>query len=286
MFSGLLSTSLHGVGFVQDRHKFNDTRHGGLNEMANSVNSLAPGISWCDFKNVICNHALLIGVFRSSYDNVLRWMPQDPTDDKSTLVHVMACCLMAPSHYLNQCWPRSPKPYGVSRPQWVNKGIFWKIFDIPASRMLKGGGGVGGTAFTLSIHPSVDRIMSALYLPQNLPDLFHVYRHYQPTPEGVSHVESCFVFSNLKICKICWTHYMTWHVMTTLTYDSIYELDLGLCIFFTKRVYPRLLCCQPDLVYSITLKFVSGSPIDNKSALVQVMVRCQNMMTNFTGIFM
>ena len=23
----------------------------------------------------------------------------------STLVQVMACCLMAPSHYLNQCWP-------------------------------------------------------------------------------------------------------------------------------------------------------------------------------------
>ena len=154
MFSGLLSTSLHGVGFVQDRHKFNDTRHGGLNEMANSVNSLAPGISWCDFKNVICNHALLIGVFRSSYDNVLRWMPQDPTDDKSTLVHVMACCLMAPSRYLNQCWPRSPKPYGVSRPQWVNKGIFWKIFDIPASRMLKGGGGGGGYCFHL-VHPSI-----------------------------------------------------------------------------------------------------------------------------------
>ena len=24
---------------------------------------------------------------------------------RSTLGHVMACCLMAPSHYLNQCWP-------------------------------------------------------------------------------------------------------------------------------------------------------------------------------------
>ena len=55
------------------------------------------------------------------YDNVLRWVPQDLTDDKSTLVQqllvairrwrsgstlvqVMACCLTAPSHYLNQCW--------------------------------------------------------------------------------------------------------------------------------------------------------------------------------------
>ena len=47
-------------------------------------------------------------------------MPQDLTDDKSTLVQVMAWYREATSHYLNQCWPRSPTPYGVTRPQWVN----------------------------------------------------------------------------------------------------------------------------------------------------------------------
>ena len=57
------------------------------------VNSLAPGRSQCDFENVIFNLALLIGVFKSSYDNVLRSMPQNLTDDKSTLVQVMAWCL-------------------------------------------------------------------------------------------------------------------------------------------------------------------------------------------------
>ena len=71
-------------------------------------------------KNVIFNLALLIGIFKSSYDNVLRWMPQDLTDDKSTLVQVMAWCRQATSHYLNQCCPRSPTPYGFTRPQWVN----------------------------------------------------------------------------------------------------------------------------------------------------------------------
>ena len=84
------------------------------------INSLAPGRSWCDFKSVIFNLALLIGIFKSSCDNVLRWMPQDFTDDKSTLVQVMAGCHQATSHYLDQCWPRSPTPYGVTRPQWVN----------------------------------------------------------------------------------------------------------------------------------------------------------------------
>ena len=86
-----------------------------------NINLLAPGRSLCDFKNVIFNLALLIGIFKSSYDNILRWMPQDFTDDKSTLVQVMAWCRQATSHYLNQCWPRSPTPYGVTRLQWVKQ---------------------------------------------------------------------------------------------------------------------------------------------------------------------
>ena len=45
------------------------------------VNSLAPGRFECDYKNVIFNLALLTGNFTFSYDNVLRWMPQDLTDD-------------------------------------------------------------------------------------------------------------------------------------------------------------------------------------------------------------
>ena len=40
-------------------------------------------------------------------------MPQNLTDEKLTLVQVIAWCRQATSHYLNQCWPRSPTPYGV-----------------------------------------------------------------------------------------------------------------------------------------------------------------------------
>ena len=53
-------------------------------------------------------------------------MPQDLTDDKSTLAQVMARCRAA-SHCLNQCWPKSPMPCGVTRPQCVNNSI-WVIF--------------------------------------------------------------------------------------------------------------------------------------------------------------
>ena len=44
------------------------------------------------------------------------------TDDKSTLVQVMAWCRQTASLYLNQGWPRSMLPYGITRPQWVHSG--------------------------------------------------------------------------------------------------------------------------------------------------------------------
>ena len=83
-------------------------------------NSLAPGRPGCHFKTAISNLVLLIGIFTSSKDNAVRWMPRDLTDDKSTLVQVMAWCRQATGHYLSQCWPSSMSSYGVTRPQWVN----------------------------------------------------------------------------------------------------------------------------------------------------------------------
>ena len=85
------------------------------------INSLAPGRSEYDSKNVIFNLVLLIGIFKSSHDNALWWMPQDFTDDKSTLAQVMAWCHQAPSHYLSQCWLSSLSPYDFARPQWVKE---------------------------------------------------------------------------------------------------------------------------------------------------------------------
>ena len=47
-----------------------------------------------------------------------------------------------------------------------------------------------------TVRPSVDRIVSTLYLLQYLPDPFHIYTSYQATSEGVSRVE--FFFQNSK----------------------------------------------------------------------------------------
>ena len=44
----------------------------------------------------------MIDIWSSSSGINLSWMPQDHSDERSTLVQVMNCCLMVPSHYLNQ----------------------------------------------------------------------------------------------------------------------------------------------------------------------------------------
>ena len=54
-----------------------------------------------------------------SYEIAIRWMLPELTDDKSTLVQVMAWCRQATNHYLSQCWPRSISPNAVTRPQWA-----------------------------------------------------------------------------------------------------------------------------------------------------------------------
>ena len=59
-----------------------------------------------------------------SSEIALRWTSLDVSDDKSTLVQVMAWCHQATSHYLKQCWRRSLLPYDVTRPQWVNNARY------------------------------------------------------------------------------------------------------------------------------------------------------------------
>ena len=91
-----------------------------VNKVCSSVNSFSPGRFQFNFSKVIFKLTLVSGGWGISYEIALRWMPQDLTDDKSTLIQVMAWCHQATSHYLSQCWPRSMSPNGVTRPQWVN----------------------------------------------------------------------------------------------------------------------------------------------------------------------
>ena len=90
-----------------------------------AINSLAPGKFEWNFRHVIFKQILVIDGWGISCEIALSWKPQDLTDDKSTLVQVMAWCHQATSHYLSQCWPRSLSPYGVTWPQWVELSQWW-----------------------------------------------------------------------------------------------------------------------------------------------------------------
>ena len=67
-------------------------------------NWLAPMRFGCTIWLVISKLISTVDILTISCEIALRWMPQDLTDDKSTLVQVTDCCLVALSHYLNQCW--------------------------------------------------------------------------------------------------------------------------------------------------------------------------------------
>ena len=91
-----------------------------------AFNSLAPGRFKVNFRWVIFKLILVVNGWGISRETALIWMSLDHTYVKSTVVQVMAWCRQATSHYLSQCWPRSMSPYGVTRPQWVNK-FSWRI---------------------------------------------------------------------------------------------------------------------------------------------------------------
>ena len=93
--------------------------HAPLNKMVPFLNLLVPGRCRCNLKLVIFKLMSRVDILSISCEIALRWMPQDITDDKSTLVQVMGWCLQATSHYLGQCWPISISPYGVARPQML-----------------------------------------------------------------------------------------------------------------------------------------------------------------------
>ena len=74
------------------------------------LNWLAPVRGATNFKSVIFNLIMLIiqnSNLDTRYEIFLSWILQNRTDEKSTLIQVMAWCCQATSHYLRQWWPRS-----------------------------------------------------------------------------------------------------------------------------------------------------------------------------------
>ena len=82
-----------------------------------------PGRIQLNLRKIIFKLILVTDGCDISSEIALRWTSLNLSDDKSTLVQVMAWCRQATSHYLNQCWPRYLSPYGVTRLQWVNPTV-------------------------------------------------------------------------------------------------------------------------------------------------------------------
>ena len=109
-------------GHIRSRHPVKNAR-----TLSLTLNSLSPGrCEWSKFQtNLKWSMAEGWGI---SYWIGLRWMSLDLTDDKSTLIQVMAWCHQATSRCLNQCSPKSMLQYGVTRPQWVKQlGIIFNM---------------------------------------------------------------------------------------------------------------------------------------------------------------
>ena len=96
------------------------------------------------FENVFCQNGGHFVQGEMSYNlkfSMARVNSLGPSDDiwrqrsGSTLAQVMACCLTAPSHYLNQCWLISNVEWHSSEgssqeiPQSSITEIIWKIKD-------------------------------------------------------------------------------------------------------------------------------------------------------------
>ena len=79
-----------------------------------------------DILDLVFKQILMSDDWKIAFAIVLIWMSLDFTYDQSTLVQVMAWCRQATSHYLNQSWPVSLSPCGVTRLQWVNLNILFE----------------------------------------------------------------------------------------------------------------------------------------------------------------
>ena len=101
------------------------------------------------------------------------------------------------------------------------------VYYTPRFNRVERGGGGGilvspCPSVCLSVCPSVDRIVSALYLQQYSLDPYHICTSYQATSEGVSGVMSVTKFKNLKfwrILKICNLDFVFFWL--GIQYDSI-----------------------------------------------------------------
>ena len=107
-------------------------------------------LGWCESDSVIFVQILMTDGWRTCYEIAPRQNRLNLTDDKSTLVQVIAWCLQAINHHPSQWWPRCKlHRYGTDRPQCHYCDV---IMSVVASRI---------TSFTIvcsTVYSGADQI--------------------------------------------------------------------------------------------------------------------------------
>ena len=80
----------------------------------------------CYWRNNAWNHSTMKQLC------FLKW---DLTDDKSTLLQVMAWCRQTTSHYLIQFWPWFISQNGITRPQCVKPSVWYFCHTLPPGKL-------------------------------------------------------------------------------------------------------------------------------------------------------
>ena len=94
-------TSLYWIG-AQESNEWNGQLWASFE--LSEVNSLVPGNCGSNFESLIFKLIIQNCSLGSHCEIAVKWMPQNITKKKSTLVKVMAWCLQATSHYQSQSW--------------------------------------------------------------------------------------------------------------------------------------------------------------------------------------
>ena len=224
-------------------------------------------------------------------------MPLDLTDDKSTLVQVMAWCHQSTSHYLSQCWPRSMSPYGVTRPQWVNSQFCgFKICGILKQDILQ---------YWIWKRTLSDRTWIYCHsIFRYVTGIWHCCKHFSQCECSFQWKLHCHWVKCLWQCQITVVIQgpMTWiiwggspYMAATVSYpdNSLrprqngrhFADDIFKCIFVNENVW---------ILIIISLKFVPKGLINNIPALVQIMAwhrtgdkpLSEPMMTQFNDAYL
>ena len=113
-------------------------------DLISHLNSLAPGRFQFNFRWAIFNLILVNDGWGIFYEIALRWMPLDLTDDKSTLVQVMAWCRQAlPEPMFTQLyvakWRHWASMSQSNSTQW-RRMVSWALIKILSGDVLEPGG--------------------------------------------------------------------------------------------------------------------------------------------------